>query len=243
MRWLALTLLTAAACGPPTPTDRESGQEAICVDPDGDGDCDFELDPVCMAGADHDPLREDACLMMALAGADRRLFAEEAGGAVPLAWDERLYNVALGHAEDMCERDYFEHVNPEGQSPTDRARAMGYDFSVAENIVVSSSTLHSHYLWMDEPTCEGHRGNVLNPKNQHVGVAVVRCAEGRWQGYLMGVQNFHMTHSAPEPAFCRSEVTACEMPAEPRSAAFEFCDRCEPTSEPEMMQEWGCPAD
>ena len=196
MRLALLCSLGLIACGPPSPTDRSqsgNGQSVSgeCLDLSGNGECDLELDVDCMNGenAADDPQRQEGCILMALANKDRRLFVEESANAPDLIWDERLWNVAKGHADDMCEREYFEHETPEGLSPNDRSDLLGYDFSVAENIVVSGSSYLSHFLWMDEPTC-GHRGNILNPKNRRVGIAVVRCTEGRWGGMLMGVQIF-----------------------------------------------------
>ena len=237
------------ACGPPAPNAGGGGGAggdlgAQCLDLTGDGACDLELDPACLGGenAASDPERQEACILMALANQDRQLFVEESAHAQELVWDERLWEVAKGHVEDMCARNYFEHETPEGLSPTDRANALGYDFSVAENIVVSGNSYLSHFLWMDEPTCTGHRGNILNPKNQRVGIAVIRCMEGRWSGMLMGVQNFHMNHAVQESDYCMRGETACEMPPDPITRAAAYCTNCTPNG-PEMLPEWGCPDD
>ena len=249
MRLTLLCSLGIIACGPPSPTERQNTDliepaSDECLDVSGNGACDLELDDDCMNGenASSDPLRQEGCILMALANQDRKLFIEESANAPELIWDERLWNVAKGHADDMCEREYFEHETPEGLSPNDRSNALGYDFSVAENIVVSSSSYQSHFLWMDEPTCTGHRGNILNPKNRRVGIAVVRCAEGRWGGMLMGVQNFHMNHSIQESDYCMRAETACEMPPAPISEAAQHCTNCTPNG-PEMLPQWDCPDD
>lgn len=47
-------------------------------------------------------------------------------GLDPLSWDEELAAIALGHSRDMAERDYFDHVSPEGKDFTDRYREQGY---------------------------------------------------------------------------------------------------------------------
>lgn len=249
MRLAVVASLGLIACGPPESSDRAGdGSSApvspTCLDLSGDGSCDLELDADCMNGenAADDAERQEACILMALANRDRRLFVEESANAPDLVWDERLWHVAKGHVDDMCARDYFEHVTPEGLSPTDRSNLLGYDFSVAENIVVSGSSYKSHFLWMDEPTCTGHRGNILNPQNRRVGVAVIRCDRGQWQGMLMGVQNFHMNHSVQQSSYCMSEETACEMPPAPVSAAADFCNNCPPNGE-DMLPEWNCPDD
>src|SRR6516164_7547924 len=35
----------------------------------------------------------------------------------PLAWDPRLIQAALGHSQDMNDRNYFSHVTPDGIDP------------------------------------------------------------------------------------------------------------------------------
>jgi hypothetical protein len=244
--WLMGLIL---ACGPPQSGDRSDGTggrpvSADCLDLNGNGVCDLALSADCLNGemASTDTLRQEACILMALANRDRAHFIEESGQAPALIWDERLWQVANGHAEDMCERDYFAHETPEGLSPQDRAVALGFDFSVAENIVLGPNSPNNHFRWMDEPTCTGHRGNILNPKNRRVGVAVIRCASGQWQGMLMGVQNFHMNHTIETPSYCLEDQTHCEMPPAPISVAAEMCNNCPPNGE-EMMAEWECPDD
>ena len=249
MRHAPLFGLLLIACGPPQAGDRSGGgggQEvrADCLDLTGNGVCDLPLSNDCLNGeqASTDTLRQEACILMALANRDRVHFAEESGQAPPLIWDERLWQVANGHAEDMCARDYFDHVTPEGLSPQDRAAALGFDFSVAENIVIGPNSPNNHFRWMDEPTCTGHRGNILNPKNRRVGIAVIRCSAGAWAGMLMGVQNFHMNHTIQTPNYCLQADTHCEMPPAPISVAAELCRNC-PANGEEMMEEWGCPDD
>lgn len=48
-------------------------------------------------------------------------------GLKPLILDEELSNVARGHSKDMANRNYFDHVTPEGLEPTDRAKLLGYE--------------------------------------------------------------------------------------------------------------------
>ena len=249
MRYRCLLGLIVVACAPPQAGERnddggEPSTSAACLDLTGDGECDLPLNSDCLNGenAGEDTLRQEACVLMALANRDRAHFVEESGHAPALIWDERLWQVANGHAEDMCVRDYFDHITPEGRSPQDRATLLGFDFSVAENIVIGSNSPNNHFRWMDEPTCTGHRGNILNPKNRRVGIAVVRCETGEWTGYLMGVQNFHMNHTIETPNYCLAAETHCEMPPPPISLASEVCRDCSANGN-EMLAEWGCPDD
>lgn len=52
--------------------------------------------------------------------------ARQQHGLSTLAYDEELARIAARHSRDMAARQFFDHVNPDGQSPTDRAVAMGY---------------------------------------------------------------------------------------------------------------------
>ena len=46
-------------------------------------------------------------------------------GLAPLAWADRLAEVALAHSRDMAGHPFFGHTNPRGQEPGDRARKAG----------------------------------------------------------------------------------------------------------------------
>ena len=241
MRRIAL-VIALIGCAPPTTDDGADGDnlDALCWNAERDPDCEIKLDATCMEESASDELRSEGCLMMALANADRRLFLEESASAADLIWDERLFQVAKGHVEDMCAREYFEHDTPEGLGPDGRSDRLGFDFSVAENIVFGSNSVNNHFLWMNEPTCTGHRGNILNPQNRRVGVAVIRCQSGRFSGRIMAVQNFHMNHAIQASPACGEDDFRCMVPPGPVSSAAGFCNDCT-ASGTEMLAEWGCP--
>lgn len=44
----------------------------------------------------------------------------------PLAWSPDLHGIAWRHSRDMAARSYLGHVNPEGETPTDRGERAGY---------------------------------------------------------------------------------------------------------------------
>lgn len=48
-------------------------------------------------------------------------------GLSTLEYDTELAEIARAHSQDMATRNYFSHDNPEGQGPTERAKAAGYD--------------------------------------------------------------------------------------------------------------------
>ena len=46
----------------------------------------------------------------------------------PLVYNEMLESISQGHTDDMADRDYFDHLTPEGKNPHDRAREKGYPY-------------------------------------------------------------------------------------------------------------------
>lgn len=98
-----------------------------------------------------------------------------------LQWDDLIATTARKHSQDMSEREYFEHSNPEGQSPFDRMKADGITYSrAAENIAVGYlDAMDVHNGWINS---QGHRKNILNGSLQRLGVGV-------FEGYY--TQNFY----------------------------------------------------
>ena len=121
-------------------------------------------------------------------------------GQSVLSWDKSLHKVARKYSQDMIERNFFSHNDPEGSSFYNRYKAEGIECRIrvgdttclgAENI--AQDNLHSSYfykngerfsnwktegeiaesvvkLWMNS---KGHRANILTPyfKRQGIGVA------------------------------------------------------------------------
>lgn len=106
------------------------------------------------------PLAEGARLGIDLtagltAGELQHLVASE-----PLALNEYLTTAARAHSLDMAQRDFFDHVNPDGLDPTDRVNAAGYGGTAGENIAAGYSSIDEvHAAWLESL---GHRKNVLS---------------------------------------------------------------------------------
>jgi uncharacterized protein YkwD len=49
-----------------------------------------------------------------------------AHGLRELQWDQQLAQIAYAHSKDMSDRDYFDHVSPEGKDFAARYRENGY---------------------------------------------------------------------------------------------------------------------
>ena len=45
-----------------------------------------------------------------------------------LVYNEILESISQGHTDDMADRDYFDHLSPEGKNPHDRGREGGYPY-------------------------------------------------------------------------------------------------------------------
>ncbi len=96
----------------------------------------------------------------------------------PLAPHQILIDAAGLHAQDMLDRDFFEHVDPDGLDPSDRAAALGYPASVGENIAWRGTT---GTLDVDRSVVDlheglfrssGHRDNLLTPAYREAGPGI-----------------------------------------------------------------------
>jgi uncharacterized protein YkwD len=90
--------------------------------------------------------------------------------APPMRLSETLAGVALGHASDMAEHNYFEHVDQAGRSPADRVRAVGYrEKLVGENIAYGPQSVEEVVQgWLDSP---GHCENMMDARFAEMGLA------------------------------------------------------------------------
>jgi uncharacterized protein YkwD len=106
--------------------------------------------------------------------------------APPVSLSGTLDGVALGHASDMAENNYFEHQDLAGHTPADRVRAVGYrEKLVGENIAFGPRTAEEVVQgWLDSP---GHCENIMDPRFAEMGIAY---AAGRGKRGLYWVQVF-----------------------------------------------------
>jgi uncharacterized protein YkwD len=90
--------------------------------------------------------------------------------APPMTLSGTLAGVASGHAIDMAEHNYFEHVDLAGKSPADRVRAVGYrEKLVGENIAYGPESVEEVVKgWLDSP---GHCQNIMDPRFAQMGIA------------------------------------------------------------------------
>lgn len=91
-----------------------------------------------------------------------------------------LLQIARGHSNDMMARNFFDHINPDGEAPGDRVATehrqliggageniwSGSGMNVADQQKLASLIV-SH--WMSS---SGHRENILRPEYTHIGIGV-----------------------------------------------------------------------
>ncbi len=108
-------------------------------------------------------------------------------GRKKISWNDNLYELAIFRAKDMYERNYFDHVTPEGKCVDDFKAEYGLSrYNIAENVGAKYEGYSSYDMqfslsidpkeqvdgWMGS---RGHRYNLLYP--QHV-MGAIGCYYG-----------------------------------------------------------------
>jgi len=93
-------------------------------------------------------------------------------GVIALSMNEKLSEIARKKAEDMINKNYFAHENPEGKMIWDMISRDEYPYIyIGENLAMNFTSAQSaHKALMLSPT---HRKNILNPRYSEIGIAVV----------------------------------------------------------------------
>jgi hypothetical protein len=92
-------------------------------------------------------------------------------GVPLLSSDNKLSEVALIKMRDMFSRQYFDHISPTGESVSDLAEDVGYEYIVVgENLAFGDFTSSKEVVeaWMDS---KGHKENILADKYTEIGIA------------------------------------------------------------------------
>jgi uncharacterized protein YkwD len=99
-------------------------------------------------------------------------------GLKPLRVNRKLAAAATRHSQEMVAQRFFDHIDPDGTTPVDRAMAAHYikpdrAWYIAENIGIVSghrgSAAEQVRDWMHS---EGHRANILTKEVRDVGIGV-----------------------------------------------------------------------
>lgn len=140
------------------------------------------------------------------AAAEQELFREANqarahAGAPALEWNEWLAQAALAHAQKMVERGELSHQFSGEAAVPERLAATGLRFDAsAENLAFGAAAADIQNGWMHSP---GHRENLLNPRYNAVGIAVVHRGNS-----LYAVSDF--AHSVPKFSATDVENTVAE---------------------------------
>ena len=120
-------------------------------------------------------------------------------GVNALAIDPGLSKVARDHSQDMVNRGFFSHVNPDGEAPRDRLHLAGYTCSkmsgenIYQNNLYSRVTIRGNQKtydlnsseqiaettvsgWMNSP---GHRQNILQKSYSRTGLGAAIAPNGQ----------------------------------------------------------------
>jgi len=111
-------------------------------------------------------VRNQVAQLFALANQERT-----ARGLALLAWEPALAAAALNHCTMMAEQGQISHQYAGEPDLAQRASQAGAHFKlVEENVAQGYSPASVHQAWMNS---QGHRENLLNPRVDHIGIAVV----------------------------------------------------------------------
>lgn len=99
-------------------------------------------------------------------------------GCSALAANSSLARLAGAFSDDMAARDFFDHTDPDGATPWDRAAKAGITDLGGENIARGQASAAAVMeAWMNSP---GHRANILNCDYKTLGVGVHVGQGGPW---------------------------------------------------------------
>ncbi|WP_333735598.1 CAP domain-containing protein [Streptomyces sp. IBSBF 2806] len=99
-------------------------------------------------------------------------------GCSALSANSALSDLAEKFSDDMAARGFFDHTDPDGASPWDRAAKAGISDLGGENIARGQADAAAVMAaWMNSP---GHRANILNCDFKTLGVGVHLGPGGPW---------------------------------------------------------------
>lgn len=89
-------------------------------------------------------------------------------GLTTLSTSSMLMQVAEAHSQDMINRHFFGHINPDGLNAGDRLNNVGYKWNSWGEVIGEGLTTPTAMFngWMNSPS---HRANLLNPSFSEIG--------------------------------------------------------------------------
>ena len=103
-------------------------------------------------------------------GTARQCGSQSLAAAAPLSWNATLGSTAEAHSRAMANGNFFDHQDPDGRTPGDRAELAGYSGQrVGENIAAGLDSASKVVDgWLASP---GHCANLMNPQFSELGAA------------------------------------------------------------------------
>lgn len=93
-------------------------------------------------------------------------------GLSALKIDNELQKVARIKAQDMVDKNYFDHNSPTYGTPFDMLKSFKISYKAAgENIAGNASNSAAVTAWMNS---SGHRANILKSNYNHTGIGVIK---------------------------------------------------------------------
>ena len=114
---------------------------------------------------------ESLLLLVNSARAEARQCGDQRfAAAAPLVWNAELGSAAESHSRAMANGNFFDHQDPDGRTPGDRAELAGYSGQrVGENIAAGLDTAKRVIDgWLASP---GHCANLMSPQFSELGAA------------------------------------------------------------------------
>lgn len=110
-------------------------------------------------------------------------------GLSPLVPQRKLDDSALKKANDMLDKQYFEHMSPSGKTAVNLVKEQGYAYQVVgENLALGDFGSDKKLVeaWMNS---SAHKDNILNAKFTEIGIGIVK---GSYKGTVvwLAVQHF-----------------------------------------------------
>ncbi len=130
------------------------------------------------------------------------LMAESNQGRATLSCDPTLAAVARARAEDMGQRGYFGHVNPDGHGPNFLVRAAGYELPAEYSTSADANNIESigagagdaagmWNAWMNSPTHFAHllASSDFYAQQIEYGIGFARVPGSRYQYYWVFISS------------------------------------------------------
>lgn len=127
-------------------------------------------------------------LMLQLVNEARHSHLARLVGTADLVWHDQLAEIARRHSTDMLQRQYVDHVTPEGLSTAQRVQrgriayvACGENIGVVygESAQSEQAVYDIHEAFINQPrSMTNHRANLLNPIWTHVGIGIAHNPDG-----------------------------------------------------------------